>query len=455
MNTRVTREALEFAPGLLAIQESPPAPLPRAVMYTVLVLTALLLVWAVVGRLDIVASAEGRLIPRTYIKIVQPADAGIVQEILVREGETVRAGQVLLRMDRKEAQSDSESLATELALKSLQMRRAAAELDAKALRALPADPADLFQQVQAQFLEHRRAYDNNIGQSREALRRAEEEYQSGLSTLEKLRKLNPSLQEQAQSYEDLGKDGYAAQVLVAEKQRLYLENDQDLHSQQSKVASLQAEVAEARDQVLQITSKYRSDLQNERVQAEGEYRKLQQDSIKQAHKAELLELRAPQAGIVKDLSTHTAGTVVSAGTVILSIVPEQEPLVAEINIRNEDVGFVHADQPVQVKLAAYPFQKYGMLHGQVIQVWPDSTDGDARGQSHENSGSNLQAEEGHARGYRAWVHLDAQSLERGGADFKLIAGMQVVAEIDEGRRTLLEYLLSPVQKTLQESARER
>jgi hemolysin D len=455
MSMGSAREALEFAPGLLAIQESPPAPLPRAVMYTVTVLTVLLLLWATIGKLDIVASAEGRLVPRTYIKIVQPADAGIVQEILVREGESVRAGQVLLRMDRKEAQADSESLAMTVALKSLQLRRIAAELDATALRIQPEDPPELFQQVQAQYLDHRHAYENALGQTRDALHRVQEDYQSGIETLEKLRKLNPSLKAQAQSYEDLGKDGYAAQVLVSEKQRSYLENDQDLHSQESKVASLEAAVAEAREQILQTTSKFRSDLQNERVQAEGEYRKLQQDFIKQVHKADLLELRAPQAGIVKDLSTHTVGTVVSAGTVLLSLVPEREALVAEITIRNEDVGFVHAQQPVQVKLAAYPFQKYGMLQGKVIQVWPDATENDARSQGHDPGARTDRTEETHPNGYRALVDLDTQSLKRGALDFKLIAGMQVIAEIDEGRRTLLQYLLSPVQKTLQESARER
>jgi len=455
MSNRESRDALEFAPGLLAIQESPPAPLPRAVMYTVTVLTSLLLVWAAIGRLDIVASADGRLVPRTRIKIVQPADAGIVQEILVREGESVRAGQVLLRMDRKEVQADSETLAMTLSLKSLQIRRIDAELSGGPLQRRSGEPDDLYQQVQAQYFDHRRSYENALGQARDSLRRAEDDLQSGLETLEKLRKLNPSLKSQAESYEDLGKDGYVAQVLVSEKARLYLENDQDLRSQGSKVASLESAVAEARDQIRQTTSKFRSDLQNERVQAEGEYRKLQQDYIKQAHKADLLELRAPQAGIVKDLSTHTIGTVVSAGTVLLSLVPEREALMAEITIHNEDVGFVHVRQPVQVKLAAYPFQKYGMLRGEVSQVWPDATESDARTSDRNPGIANESVTDVHAHGYRALINLDTQSLNRGPTHLRLIAGMEVIAEIDEGRRTLLQYLLSPIQKTLQESARER
>jgi hemolysin D len=452
----LSAEALAFAPGLLSIQESPPAPLPRAVLYAILVLFIFVVLWATVGRLDVIASAEGQLVPRTYVKIVQPADAGIVKEILVHEGETVGAGQVLLRMDPQDAQADTYALESASALKSLQLRRIDAELSGKPLRRTAADPSELFERVKAQFDDHRRADADAQGQAREALRQAEQELQAGLDTLEKLKKTNPLLKEQADSYADLAKDGYAAQVMVNEKQRQYLENDQDLRAQQSKVGSLEAAVAVAQQQLREVTSKYRSDLQNERVQAQGEYVKLQQDTIKQAHRSGLLELRAPQAGVVKDLATHTVGTVVSAGTVLLSLVPEREPMMAEVTVRNEDVGFVHPDQPVEVKLAAYPFQKYGMLHGKVMRISPDASDSGNRAREGNVGGSDRDVSSNvPSRGYRALIELQSQTLRRGDLQLKLLAGMQVIAEIKEGRRSVLEYVLSPVQKTIQESGRER
>jgi HlyD family secretion protein len=138
----------------------------------------------------------------------------------------------------------------------------------------------------------------------------------------------------------LGGEGYVPKVTVSDKQRAYIENQQDLVAQASTVEGLSAAVSGAEQQVRQVRSKYRSDLENERVDANGEYQKLQQDLAKQTHRSNLLELKAPQSGIVKDLATHTVGTVVSTGTVLLSIVPEQEPLVAEVLIRNDDVGFV-------------------------------------------------------------------------------------------------------------------
>lgn len=442
-------EALDFAPGLLSIQESPPARLPRAVMYTVGVLFVILLLWAFFGKLDIIASAEGHLVPETYIKIVQPSDAGIVQEILVKEGEQVKLGQVLMRMDTQLAKADEKTIANDLALRSLQLRRIDAELASKALVKKSDDPNDLFRQIESQFRDHRQSYADVREQAQEALIKSQHEYDSAREVLTKLQQITPILKQQADSYADMGKDGYVPQMTVLDKQRDYLEKSQDLRAQEATVSSLAAAVNQAKKQIDQITSKYRSDLQNERVEAEGQHRKLEQDWLKQEHKSELLELKAPQSGIVKDIATHTIGTVVSPGTVLLSIVPENEPLVAEIMIKNDDVGFVYPHQQVKVKLASYPFAEYGMLDGEVTRIQADSnSDTQTKDQSKDKQQSLPSV-------YKAIISLSSQVLESEGKKLKLVPGMQVVAEINQGSRTVMKYLLSPVSKTLDESGHER
>src|ERR1700730_612190 len=202
--TSMSPEALDFAPGLLAIQESPPSRMPRAVMYTVTSLLALLLIWAAIGHLDIVASAEGKLVPETYLKLVQPADAGIVKEILVREGEHVNAGQVLLRLDAQDAQADAARLGTDLALRSLQLRRIDAELTGGRLRRLANDPPDLYRQVEAQFRERHQTYLDSLGQVEEQLRKVQRDYDSGTALLNKLQQTNPILKSQSDAYSGLG-----------------------------------------------------------------------------------------------------------------------------------------------------------------------------------------------------------------------------------------------------------
>lgn len=451
----LSKEALDFAPGLLAIQETPPSRMPRAVLYSVTLLMALALTWATLGHLDIVASAEGRLVPRSYVKLVQPADAGIVKEILVHEGERVSAGQVLLRMDAQDAQADTAKLQSDRVLRSLQLRRIDAELTGSPLSRQTEDPPDLYRQVEAQYHERHQTYLDALAQAQEQLRKAQRDYESGQAVLAKLHETNPILKEQAQAYAGLGGEGYVPKVTVNEKQRAYIENEQDLKAQAATVQGLLAAVNAADHQVRQSISKYHSDLRNERVDAEGEYRKLQQDLAKETHRSNLLELKAPQAGIVKDLATHTIGTVVSIGTVLLTVVPEHEPLVAEVMVRNDDIGFIHAHQKVKLKLAAYPFQKYGLLDGEVQQVWPDASEPEGSARTATRPDERPTQGGSSTGGFKALVSLDRQSLTSGEGSLALVAGMQVIAEVREGRRTVLEYLLSPLQGALHDSGRER
>jgi hemolysin D len=448
-------EALDFVPGLLSIQESPPARLPRVVMYLTASLFLILVLWSIFGKLDIVASAEGRLVPQSYVKIVQPADGGIVQEILVKEGEHVAAGQILMRMDPQDARADESTLQTQLVLHSLQLRRIDAELDNRALEKKAGDPEDLYRQVLAQYHERRQGYLDQLEEAKQAHTKAERDQDSGKEELAKLQEVTPILKQQAQAYAEMGRDGYVPQVQMRDKQREYLEKARDLSAQQATLASLAAAAAAADKQIAAVTSKYRSDLQNERIEAEAQYRKFQQDMLKQAHKSGLLELKAPQAGIAKDLATHTIGTVVSPGTVLLSLVPDNEPLVAEVMVKNDDIGFVYPHQKVKLKLATFPFQQYGMLDGEVLTIGADAGDADSKSSSGGSNAAKDPDKVAPVLIYKALVSLGSQSLVSGGEQHKLVPGMQVVAEVNEGRRTVMEYLLSPLQKTLRESGRER
>ena len=225
-----------------------------------------------------------------------------------------------------------------------------------------------------------------------------------------------------------------------------------MKAQASTVMSLEAAVAQSTRRLAQLDSSYRSALETERLEAQAQWNKLHQESVKLQHKSDWLELRAPQAGVVKDLATHTPGTVVSPGTVLLTLVPQDEALVAEVQVRNEDVGFVQVGQKARIKLVAYPFQKYGLAEGTVIHLGADAQD-PSSGAGTRSVGSAQG--EAPTSGYKALVSLRQQSLEGDGKAMPLMPGMQVVAEIHQGRRTVLAYLLSPVLEAVHDSARER
>jgi hemolysin D len=445
--------ALAFAPGLLAIQERPPAPLAKIILITLTALVAILIVWACFGKLDIIATAPGRLVPASYVKIVQPSGPGILREILVREGEHVQAGQVLLRMDRQDSDADSAELENSLRTRELQIRRIDAELGGQPFLRRKGDRDEAFRQVQFQFEAHRQAYGQTIAQAEEALRRSVHDREAGEQTLEKLKQTTPIYRSQAQTYADLGKDGYVPRTAMEDKQREFIESDQELKSQTARVASLESSVGQAQRQLDELKAKARSDLQNERVEAEADRAKLAQELLKQAHHSGLLELKAEEAGTIKDLATHSIGTVVTAGTVLVSLVPEKSSLVAEVTVRNEDVGFVSAKLPVKVKVASYPFQQYGMVDGKVAQVWPDAVDaGAAQGSGHD---LDSRTDEPSSGGFKALIDLSRQSLRAPNGELPLVSGMRVVVEINQGRQTVMEYLLSPILKVAQEGGHER
>ena len=447
LTKRLLPDAAEFSPGLLAIQESPMPKLPRLIFYIVAVLFTILLAWAIFAKVDIVAVAEGKLVPISYTKIVQPAEAGVVAEILVTEGDQVQAGQVLIRLDPTMTGADSRSLASELTLKRLTLRRVDSELAGIPLAIKDGDEPVMIAQVQAQANAHRQAFTDALAQEVATRERAQNELRAAQETLTKLKSTLPSYEQSAKAHSKLVAEGFLSPIAGNDKEREAIEKSQDLKAQAATVQGLLSTITAQDKKIAGLSSTFRSQLLIERTEAMGQLAKLEQDTQKMGYKTGLLELKAPQAGIVKDVATTSKGAVVQPGMVLLTLVPKGEQLLAEVQVKNEDVGFVQAGQQVRVKVAAYPFQKYGLIEGRIQTLAPDA-------QSNTNNPGQAAPQ-----GYKALVKLDTQFLESLNGDTSqrkgLEAGMQVAAEIHQGRRTIMEYLLSPVQKVSAEAGRER
>lgn len=437
--------------GITAVSAEAPAPLPRAVLWCLVALVGILVLWAVFGRIDIVAIAEGKLVPRSFLKIVQPAEAGIVKTILVREGQPVAAGEVLMRMDTSVSDADVRALYSELMLRRLQLRRVDAEFGERPFTREADDPPDTFAKVSDQYRANRQAYLDAVAQERAGRERTQQELHGATETRRKLSYALPYYRRQSETFDKLGKDGFASGLLVDDKRRELSEKDQELKAQEYAVESLHAALTQGDRKVAQITSTYRQQLQSERLQTLAQADRLTAEWEKQRHRNALLELRAPQSGIVKDIASHTAGTVVTPGTILLTIVPLDEPLIAEVQVKNQDSGFVFPKQGAKVKVMSYPFQKYGMVEGEVDHFSADASD-TAGGRPEQINPESRLAVTSH---YKAHIRLKDQVLRAQGETFRLLPGMQVVAEVHMGHRTILEYLLSPVQKAVKEAGRER
>lgn len=443
----------DFLPALQRVQEKPPSPLGRTLLWTVLALVAATIVWAALARLDVVAVADGKLVPADYLKIVQPTEQGVVKEILVREGQTVHEGEVLMRMDPAISDAEGRSLATSYYTLSLGLRRIDAQLAGRALAREANDPLELFAQALAQYHANVGAYESALAQERSVLVRVREELSSAEQVKAKLLAVLPHYRDQERAFEKLTREGYAGRLLTADKRRERVEREQDLRNQEHVINAAKANIVQSEKRLVQIDADYRRSLQAERAGVVPQLERARGELAKQAHRHGLLELRAPQGGVVKDLATHTPGTVVAPGTILMTIVPHDERLRAEVWVSNDDIGFVRAAQPARLKLAAFQFQKFGMLDGEVVQVSADASESP---NPNMRSGSLAGRERAVAPlAFRALVELKSHVLESNGQRYALLPGMQVVAEIHLGERTVLEYLLSPVQKAFQEAGRER
>lgn len=446
-------DPLDFSPPLLRLTDRPPNPLGRTVLWALLGMLLFLLLWALIGRLDIVAVAEGKLIPQSYLKIVQPPEAGIVKDILVKEGETVKAGQVLMRMDTLSTEADGKSLESDVWRRRLTLRRIEAELGNRPFRFETTDPTDLAREVDARYRANRAALEAMLAEEQSRLVKARQELAAAEQIKAKLEATVPHYQQQDKAFEKLAKDGFAGPIMASDKRRERIEKEQELATQAHLIASAKASIAQSEKKMIQIDTDYRRQLHAERNEAQGGLDKVEQELAKQSHRQELMELRAPQDSLVKDLATHTVGTVVQPGTVLLTLVPREDKLRAEIWVSNEDIGFVRNGLPVKLKFAAFPFQKYGMLEGVVEHVSADAADGNTAGAA--NNPPSEPARKGQPLLYKALVKLEAMSLRMDGETFPLSAGMQTNAEIMLGTRSVAEYLLSPMQKAWHEGGRER
>ena len=166
---------LDFSPPLLRLQDAPPNPLGRKVLWLLLSLLGALLVWALIGKLDVVAVAEGKLVPESYLQIVQPAESGIVKDILVKEGQGVKAGQVLIRMDSLITEADAKAIEAEYQRKRLSLRRIEAELSGDPFQAQPDDPPALAEEIAAQYRANRGALEAALAEERSRLIKARQE----------------------------------------------------------------------------------------------------------------------------------------------------------------------------------------------------------------------------------------------------------------------------------------
>lgn len=398
---------------------------------------AVFVIWAVVGELDIVVSAQGKLVPSNFVKISQPVEAGVVTKVLVKDGQVVRKGDLLLQMDDNAYSNDREALASE---KSLLVSR----LDATQAVLTNSSTSSPSPEIEAEFLWRASALQQSIQTAKASLDKATQEADSIRASISKFKQQLELALSAEQAAKSLFTQGYLSKLSYEEKLKEKVGLEQDLRSAEASLSASLSGAAAARSNLAQLTLDYKKQLSQERSQTLSTLKKTESELAKSQHKFGQSEIRAPADGVVTNIAVKYPGQVVAAGAPLLSIVPAQDPLVAEVWVKNEDAGFFSPERAAKVKLFAYPFQKYGWIEGSVAWVGADSETPDSM--------KNLQGE---PLFYKARIELNAQELVRNAKNYPVKSGMQVQVDVLLGERSLFEYLTSPLKKVALEAARER
>jgi hemolysin D len=448
----------EFLPAALEIMEKPPSPGLRMLLLSLCGLFAIALLWSLIGKVDVIATAGGKVIPAGNVKLIQPIELGTVRAIHVRNGQHVTAGQLLVELDPTLAGADAAAASSGLLTAELVAARNAAllaHLEGRAPRFIapigtPPEVAHTQQQLIAASIAEYEGERASLAQ-----RRAQ--HQADLAAAEaevaKLERTLPLVDQQLAARKELAERGYFSKLRLLEYEQLRMEHVQNLAVQRANVARARAQIVEADAQGAQLRGSFGRTASSALADSQDRHRLAREEVTKSARRAEYQQLRAPVAGTVQQLAISTVGGVVQPAQPVMVIVPDGAAPVVEAHVLNRDIGFVRVGQPVRVKLEAFPFTDYGVVPGVVETISRDAIDMSQQGTPQTDAKGRPDAGQGLV--YAARIRLLKRTIRVGGADQPIGPGLAVQAEIVTGRRRIISYLLSPIAKTLDEAGRER
>ena len=458
-----SRQELAFLPAALEIVETPPSPLGRTIAYVVVAVFVFAIAWASLGTVDIVAVAPGKIIPSGRTKVVQPFETGVVRAIHVRDGEKVKAGDVLVELDPTMNAAELGRLKSDLMAAQLDVARlraaASREDPAAAFKApanAPSEQVQTHQRLLASQLDEQKAklasIDGQIAQKKA-------ERATIKASIDKLKAVIPPLEERVNIRRLMFSKELGSKLIYLQELQDLTGQQQEILVQESKLTEADSAIAALAETRSKTIAEYERGLLDDMAKAEQKASALTQDAIKAEQRTALQKLIAPVDGVVQQLAVHTIGGVVTPAQSLMVIVPAESRLEVEAMISNRDIGFIEAGQHAAIKIDTFTFTRYGLISGTVLSVSQDAItrdkpqDKSADKQSVQDTSSS--EPKGQELAYSARVSLDKTQMQVEEKTVNLSPGMAVTVEIKTGSRSILSYLLSPLVRYRHDSMRER
>jgi hemolysin D len=440
------RHEIEFQPAALALRDTPIHPAPRWAMGLIVGLLTFALAWACLGKVDVVATASGKIAPSGEVKTIQPETTAVVTAIHVVDGQAVKKGEVLVDLDATDATSNASQAESQLVAARDEAARGQALLHAIDTNQAPIltasaipNPLDLATQRQvlageyADYLGNVREMEADIAQASATLKETD-------AAIAQLQGTLPIEETKEADYAKLIVPGYVGLHDYYNEKQAVIQQKQELVGDKAKRVEAQATLEAAQRKrdayVAQTRRTWLEKIQDDNTKATT----AAGDLAKARDQSRLMHLTSPVDGTVQQLAVHTLGGVVSPAQTVMTVVPAANQLLVEATIDNQDIGFIKEGQPAQVKVEAFPYTRYGVLHGTVVQISNDAKQDDSDKKKWV---------------FTAQVALPTDSMSIEGKEIHLTPGMAVTVEIKTGRRRVVSYLLSPLIQHAKESMHER
>ncbi|MBR7025631.1 MAG: HlyD family type I secretion periplasmic adaptor subunit [Selenomonadaceae bacterium] len=433
----------EFLPAILEVTETPPSPTGRLVMWTILLLVVVALAWSILGHINEVAVAAGKVIPSGQIKTVQVKNKGIVKEINVEEGQLVQEGDVLVILDPTTTSADYDSLKKRAAYYKLDIQRLTAELTQQPFT--PEEDPDLeahdlaaemalYQSRTSDYRTQRQSRLDVIDQKMARLQATQASY-------EKYAEVLAIEQEKEDRLIELSEQNAISEFQLLEQQSRTIEYAKNAKAELDSLNSIRAEIAEAQQNLANVDASYHKDIMTALVDAKKEYYTVTEAIKKADEDSRMATIYAPISGRVYNLNIHTLGGIVTDAQPLMQIVPEDVKLEFEVYADNKDIGFIKVGQEAEVKVETFNFQKFGMYRAEVMEISADAVNEPNDQQKHMR--------------YKLLLDPTSNDINVYGQPAKLEVGMNVSAEIKIKEKRIIDFFLDPFRRYTSEALRER
>ncbi|MBL4665805.1 MAG: HlyD family type I secretion periplasmic adaptor subunit [Sneathiella sp.] len=422
------------------LEEAGPSSLLRTAILFSFVVLLTFIYWAQKAEIDEVSVASGEVIPSGAVQTIQHIDGGTISEIATSEGDIVKKGQILVRLDPTNIRGELKQLETQMVIWELKGMRLKAFAENQKITGSIANPCftDLLKE-QRNLLAIQQL---DLKNQQSVLLTQIEQRRSEFSLLQEqililAAQIKP-LQEQLKIREGLLKSSTLSRFDFLDSQRQFLQEQGKLDELGLKQKSAEQAIQEAVGRLDELNSRLKKEALNEMASANAETLKIEEKLIRLSEALGRLNIVSPVDGVIQGMDVNSVGTVIQPGNPILSIVPIDQELIVETRIRPEDIGFLQLGQTATVKFTTYNYSRCGSVEGELTHI----------------SATTFEDEQGESF-YKGKVALSQSFVGSNPERNLILPGMTATTDIHSGKKTLLDYLLKPIHTTLTQSFRER